>query len=175
MKLIAFAAAVALLLPAGSVADKPKITRAVIASVEKNFEGELMKLWPDDPVSIIGIPQGLYINGYGAVFTSQVNLAPAAGITPFHPTNTKEDVARTHHKKLERLPKLREAMQALLLSSAASLDTVPPEEQITVGVSLFYWYWEDTAGLPAQIVMHAPKRALVNKSTLASVVSVQEF
>ena len=182
MKLYALAVALSLSLPVGSIADKPKVNRPMIAALEKSFENQLAKLWPDDPVSVIGVPQGLYINGYGAVFTAQVNLAPAPGITPFHQTNTKEDVARTHHKKLERLPRLREAMQDMLLASAASLDPVPADEQVALGISLYNWYWEDTAGLPAQIVMHAPKRVLVqvksglaNKSALASAISVQEF
>ena len=67
-------------------------------------------------------------------------------------------------------------------ASAASLDPVPPDEQITIGISLYNWYWEDTTGLPAQIVMHAPKRLLVqvksgmaDKSKLAAALSVQEF
>ena len=88
MKLYALAVVLSLVLPVGSSADKPKVNRPMIAAVEKNFETQLAKLWVDDPVSIIGVPQGLYINGYGAVFTAQVNLAPAPGITPFHQTYT---------------------------------------------------------------------------------------
>ena len=182
MRLLACTIALAIALPAGSIADKPKISRPMIAALEQSFENQLVKLWPDDPASIIGIPQGLYISGYGVVFTSQVNLAPAPGITPFHQTNSKEDVARTHQKKIARLPRLKEVMQDMLLASAASLDPVPPDEQITIGISLYNWYWEDTTGLPAQIVMHAPKRLLVqvksglaDKSKLAAALSVQEF
>lgn len=181
MKFIVVATAFALL-PFGSAADKPGVGRPMIASVEKNLENHLLKLWPDDPVSIVGIPEGVYINGYGVVFISQVNLAPAPGITPFHQTISKDDVTRTHQKKLDRLPKLKEAMQEMLLNSAASMDTVPADDQVTLGISLFHWYWEDTTGLPAQIVMHAPKRTLimvksgqVNRATLASAVTVQEF
>ena len=37
------------------------------------------EFWPDDPVAVIGLTQGAYIDGYGAVFMSEVNLAPAAG------------------------------------------------------------------------------------------------
>ena len=182
MKLYAPAMALLFSLPVSSIADKPKVNRPMIAALEKSFESQLARLWPDDPVSVIGVPQGLYINGYGAVFTSEVNLAPAPGITPFHQTNSKEDIERTHHKKVERLPRLKEAMQNMLLASAASLDPIPPDEQVALGISLYYWYWEDTAGLPAQIVMHASKRILVQvksglapKSALASAISVQEF
>jgi hypothetical protein len=30
-----------------------------------------------------------------------------------------------------------------------------------VSLSLFYWTWENREGLPAQIVMHAPRKALL--------------
>ena len=73
-------------------------------------------------------------------------------------------------------------MQEWLLNSAGSLDPVPPEEQIALGISLFYWSGESTEGLPSQIVMHGSKRALLDvktgradKSTLSSALSVQEY
>jgi len=72
-------------------------------------------------------------------------------------------------------------MREMLLASAASLDTVPANEQIALGVTLFYYGWEDTTGLPAQIVMQAPRQKLLdaqrggNKAELESIVQVQEF
>jgi hypothetical protein len=91
-----------------------------------------------------------------------------------------EELKQSQAKKLQRLPKLREAMQQIMLNSAGSMDTVPGDEQIAVGITLFYWTWEDKAGLPAQIVMHAPKRALLlvkagDKATLAGTLTVEEF
>jgi hypothetical protein len=56
---------------------------------------------------------------------------------------------------------LRTAMRSMLVDSARSLDSVPPGEQVAVGLSLFYWTWENREGLPAQIVMHAPRKALL--------------
>jgi hypothetical protein len=73
-------------------------------------------------------------------------------------------------------------MQEWLLNSAGSLDPIPPEEQIALGITLFYWSDENTAGLPAQIVMHGSKRALLDirtgradKSALSSALTVEEF
>jgi len=113
---------------------------------------------------------------------SEGNLAPGAGITPFHQTIGKDELVRLHDKKITRLPKLKDAMQDMLLNSASSLDTVPGSEQITLGITLFYWHGENTEGLPAQIVMHAPRRALVNvktgmaeRSTLTAAVTVDQF
>jgi hypothetical protein len=148
-------------LPAGSIADGPKVNRAMIEAMEHSLDGKLTGLWPQDPAEVLGVSQGTYIRGYGAVFLGEVNLAPAAGISPFHPTIKPDEVSRTHEKKLQRMAALRTTMRAMLMDSARSLDSLPPDEQVAVGVSLFYWTWENREGLPAQIVMHAPRKALL--------------
>ena len=169
-------------LPFSSLADKPLVSRPAIMAAEKNFESHIGKLWPDDPVAFWVYPQGLYINGFGAVFSAQVNLAQGTAITPFHQSVTKEEIVRLHNKKLERMAQFRQAMEEIMLSYAASLDTIPADEQIALGVSFFYWNWEDTTGLPQQLVMRAPKRALVmaksgqmDHAKLTASMSVQEF
>jgi hypothetical protein len=53
-------------------------------------------------------------------------------------------------------------MRESLVVSAGMLDTVPANEQVVISVSLPRYHWEDTTGLPAQIVMQASRNALVN-------------
>ena len=181
MKILAIASLLLCAFPGGSMADKSKVSRAMIQSMEGILDGHLSKLWPDDPVQVLGLTQGAYITGYGAVFMSEVNLAPGGAITPFHQTMTKDEITRLHEKKLTRLPRLKEEMQNMLVSSASSLDSVPADEQIALGITLFYWKGEKTEALPAQIVMHASKRQLVgvktglSKATLATVVTVEQY
>ena len=133
----------------------------MIEAMQHGLDGKLRGVWPQDPAEVLGVSQGTYISGYGAVFLTEVNLAPATGISPFHPTIKPEEVVRTHDKKLQRMAALRTTMRAMLMDSARSLDAVPPDEQVAVGISLFYWTWENHDGLPAQIVMHAPRKALL--------------
>ena len=152
----------------GSLADKSNVSRAMLEQVESRLEPRFMAIWPQDPVDVVGAAQSVYINGYGAVFMSRVNLAPAAGITPFHPSIQPEEIKRTHEKKVQRMQQLRTAMRSMLADAAASLDSVPADEQITLGVSLFYWNWENHDGLPNQIVMHAPKKMLLAAKTGAA-------
>jgi hypothetical protein len=182
MRLLAAVSLLACALPCGSLADKPRVTHAAIKAMEGGIDLHLLRIWSDYPLEIIGLTQGVYIDGYGVVFMSQVNLAPGAGISPFHPVITPDDVKRLHDRKTARLPQLRAAMRDILVNSAGSLDAVPDDQQIALGISFFYWHGESTEGLPAQIVMHGQKRALVDiktgragKSTLASTIAVQEF
>ena len=62
------------------------------------------------------------------------------------------------------MPLLREQVRAALIGAGASLDQVPENEQVVIGVVLFYYKWEDTSGLPSQLILQAPRRALVAAS-----------
>jgi len=161
MRMLLIASILLSALPAGSMADGPKVNRAMIEGMEHSLDQKLTGLWPLDPVEVLGVSQGTYIRGYGALFLGEVNLAPAAGISPFHQTIKPDEVVRTHEKKLQRMAALRSTMRAMLVDSARSLDAVPADEQVAVGISLFYWTWENREGLPAQIVMHAQRKALL--------------
>ena len=163
-------------------ADRAKVSRTSVAAMEESLDKRLAGLFPEDPVMLVGVTKGTYITGYGTIFMGELNLAPAAGISPFHQTISKEEVARVHQKEVDRVPKLKQVMQELLLSSAASLDAVPADEQIALSLTLFHFYWENITGVPSQIVMHAPKKTLVavhsgraDRATLASAVVVEEF
>jgi len=152
-------------LPAGSMADSPKVNRGMLEAMEHSMDRKLTGLWPQDPVEVLGVSQGAYVRGYGAVFLGEVNLAPAAGVSPFHPSVSADEIRRTHEKKLQRMAALRTTMRAMLIDSARSLDSLPSDEQVAVGLSLFYWTWENREGMPAQIVMHAPRKALLEAAT----------
>ncbi len=157
-------------LPAGSMANKPQVSHAIVKSVEASMDQKLQALFSDNPVQVqvLGLTQGAYIDGYGAVFMSELNLAAGTPISPFHPNVTADEVKRIHDRKMERLSKLKEAMQQMLMDSAKSMDPVPADDQIALAISFFYWNWENKDGLPAQIVMHAPKKLLLDARTSAA-------
>jgi hypothetical protein len=181
MRLAFMMALAALTAQAGSRAGDapPKIDQATMAKVSDGVDYGFRQLWPEYPSESVGVTQLIYIRGYGAVLSGKLNLAPGLGVTPFHPEITKDDKARTRNEKVKRMPKLRAAMQDLLLKSAAQLRDVPDNEEVALGVSLFYWHWEDRAGLPDQVVMHGTKKALLaagqDKVALTTAVKVDEF
>lgn len=180
MKIAAVALLALCALPGGPIssaqADSPKVNRAMIEAMQQSMDRKLAALWPGDPAEVLGLSQGAYIQGYGAVLLGEVNTAPTPGLSPFHPTVTPDEVRRTHEKKLQRLAAIRTAMRSMLVDSARSLDAVPADEQVTVGLSLFYWKWENRDGLPGQIVMHAPRKALLAAANPAQAqVATEEY
>jgi hypothetical protein len=127
--------------------------------MEKSLDGRIQRLWDDNPFALLGSTRGVYLEGYGAVFSAEVNLA--TGPTLMHTTFTKEEIARYRSKKLERLPQLIKVLRTSLMESAASLDTVPADEQIVIVAFLTVYPWEDVHGVPGQITLQAPKKKLL--------------
>ena len=91
---------------------------------------------------------------------------------------TKEMLVATRKKKLERLPLLKDAMRAQLASAAIALEKLPADEKVVLGISIFRRSWEDSTGLPAQIVMQATRKDLLNARTAPAIeaaIRIQEF
>ncbi|MBI4905262.1 MAG: hypothetical protein HY820_16630 [Acidobacteria bacterium] len=142
------------------------VSRASVAALEKSFNNRLdREVLDGDPFLLLGMTQGIYIEGFGVVYAAEVNLMNAPGINPFHPEMTKADWQRIRQRKLQRLPALRQAMKSMLLDSAASLDGMPAEEQLVVGVRITRQPGEDATGIPSQIVMRAQKRGMLDVHT----------
>jgi len=141
-------------------ADSPRVNRTALVTVEKSLDDRITRLWDDGPVALLGYTRGIYLDGYGAVFTAEVNLA-AGGATLMHPVLNKEDKDLHRKKKLDRLPQLKTAMRQALVASAASLDPVPADDQVVIAIYLSRYPWEDATGIPLQLTAQATKRKLL--------------
>lgn len=175
----------ALLLIASSLAatGAGRVSRASVVALEKTFDVRLQsEVLENDTFSLLGWTRGMYIDGFGVVYSAEVQLAQIPGISPFHREHTQQDWARVRQRKLQRLPALRKAMKQMMLDCASSLDGVPAEEKIVLGVTLTTHPNEDSTGVPGQILMQSVKRDLLEIATgkrartqLDSLIKVQEF
>jgi hypothetical protein len=166
----------AAVLPA-AVADAT-ISRAMLIPVEKRLDQRLETLF-DEPFLLLGMTRGLYLDKFGVVFSAELQLVATPGVGTFGFTEpSKEMIAATRKRKLDRIPVLREAMRSQLVAAAGSLDKLPADEKVVLGVSIFRRSWEDSTGLPAQIVMQATKREILaarNAASIDAAIKVQEF
>jgi hypothetical protein len=160
----------------------PRVSREALHAMEISFDQRIQTLSPDVPFELLGNTRGVYLDGYGAVFTSEVNLSQSMNLSPFQTTIPKEYVTKLRLRKLERVPALKKCMKEQLVAMASSLDTVPVSEQIVLGVTLLYRKWEDASGLPSQIVMQAERQKLLDvqlgratRASLDAVIRVQEL
>jgi hypothetical protein len=109
---------------------------------------------------LIGVTRGIYLEGVGAVLTAEL-IVVNAPVNIMHPLPTKEEIVQMHKKKLERIPLLKKILKDALVSTAAALDTIPPDEQVVIAVIIPRFTFEDGAGLPAQVTVQATKRKLL--------------
>lgn len=151
----------------------PRVTRAALAGVEKSCDGQLA--YTADAFDLLGPTRGVYLEGYGAVFSTELNLILSPNLSPFHQSFSKMEIAGIHDRKVQRLPLLKRKMREMLMASAASLETMPPGEQVVVAVSLFHYSWEDYSGLPSQIVMQAERQKLLSSATREAAIRTVEF
>ncbi len=171
----------AILLAAGLPAaqmDKPPITRAALAPIEKRIDARLGRPAQEEPYDLLGNTRAVYLEGFGVVFKTEVGLLQLQPITPFNPTFSKEEVQQIHQRKAAKLPLLKQAMREMLAAAAASLTALPADDQIAVAVTLFYFSWEDRTGLPSQILMQASKKSLAGKpvnDALTASIRLREF
>ncbi len=162
LALLLAAVACAQIVPASAKIDAKTVAatpRQSITAVETLCNTRLYALGsPNDPVDMLGLTRGLYLNNYGAVFSSEISLIVTPTVNPFRPTITKELHDQVHQKKVARLPALRATMVEMMKQAAQNLSQIPDNQQIVLAVRLRYMSWEDRTGLPGQILMSATRK-----------------
>jgi hypothetical protein len=148
-----FAAAFAI-----SAADAPRLNRLLITSAERSLDQRIQRMWSDNPTAVIGASRGVYLPGYGIVFSAEVNLV-TANVSLMNPTMSEADKVAYRKKKLERIPQLRTAMKDILVGLAASLDPVPVTDKVSIAFVLPQFNWE--TGVPLQMVVEGVRSQLL--------------
>jgi len=155
--------------PAPASAETPRVSTQTLAQLELGFEDKVKAIRAPESVSLMGASSGFYLEGYGVVLTIPLDLTYTPGISPFHQQFTKQEQEQVHRRKLAQLPAMRQAVREMVVSAAASLTTLPMDRKISVAVRVYYQAWEDSSGLPRQIVATADR-----KSAQAGVIQLEE-
>lgn len=161
MKSLLVAISVAALAAAGAIADtSAPVHRSAIRAAEMGLNERLSRVFPDTPLAVTGQVRGVYLEGFGAVFTAEMNPV-SDGISLMHSVLRPDEKAAVRAKKIARIPELKKAMKEALVETAASLDAVPLDDQVVLEVVIDRFLWEDGSGYPAELMVQAPRRRLV--------------
>jgi hypothetical protein len=159
---------------AASVA--PRVSRNNMVTLEKLNDTKVVQLDSTTPADVLGPTRGVYLDGYGAVFTAEVDLNPYAAPNPFRPKYSEAEIAKLRAQKQTRIDTLKKRMVESLIVMAQNLEGVPSTEQVALAVTIPYFVWEKSNGMPRQILIQAPKSALLNPTAkLDAALKVQEF
>jgi|RhiMethySRZTD1v2_1073278.scaffolds.fasta_scaffold1034325_2 hypothetical protein len=151
----------AFLVAALLTAATPRISRPAMQAVEHSFDERFQRFNVDDPIEVLGPARGIYVDKFGVIISAEVNLVVTA-ITPFRPQISGDQLEKLRQKKLSRMAEVRKMMRDTMVSTATSLKTLGPDEQVVVGLTFFHRPFELVQDLPGQIVMQASKRVLVD-------------
>jgi hypothetical protein len=138
---------------------RPNSLREVFKDLEARLDGKLRMVGDRDPVMVLGFSRGIYLPGFGTVFTAEVSLVATPVISPFQQTITDQEKARVLVRKVAQVPVLKKAMREMWLDLASGLTSIPQDEQIVLAIRVLYQPWEDTSNLPGQIVVRGPRKA----------------
>ena len=151
---------------AAAAGEAPRVDRAQMKKVEEGLDATLLKFTIDNSHTLIGLTRGVYLEGVGAVFTAEL-IVVNANVNIMKPLPTKEEVVQIRNKKLERIPILKRVLKDALVSAAASLATIPPDEQVVIAIIVPRFKFEDPTGLPSQVTVQATKRKLLESKGAA--------
>ena len=139
-----------------------------IASAEKALDRHFRSAGAGTSIALIGAARGVYLPQYGAVFLVEVNLAPAANVSPFRRSYSEEEKQQLNARKRERVDDLEQTMREALLQAGAGLTEIGADERVALAVSLFHFPWEDLTQLPKQVVMTGARGELASAESLST-------
>lgn len=122
---------------------------------ERAIDARIERYNTESPMEVIGATRAVYLPDTGLVFSLEVSLSPAVGISPFFVKLPPAEIEKIHAAKLGRVPVLKDLLLTILPELAKVHADVPGNEEIVMGATLFYFPYENLKGLPAQMVVRA--------------------
>lgn len=141
-------------------ADRPHLAKAMLTAYEKQFAVSILSAGKGSAFTFVDPPRAYYVDNFGILMASEISLVPGYGPTMFG-TIGKDQIQIHHHNVTERLPVLREQMKLALFDGATRFDMLDGDDRLAVAVTVYHFAWEDTTGIPSQIVMQGTKKALL--------------
>jgi len=162
-------------------ATESKVSRASILAVEGSVD-QALKTPSAEPYDLLGGTRGTYLEGYGTLFTFEVDLVSTGGLLtvgPFGRPLTPEQLAKLRDRKLKKLPELKETMRSLIADASSTLEALPPNERIAMEAILLNNPGEKGGKqIPHRIFMSAEKQKLLdakaNHATPAELAAIVE-
>jgi hypothetical protein len=102
--------------------------------------------------SYIDLPKATYLEGYGVVITLEASLGPTR--TPFSVAETPEQVRKTVS---QRRKDITEKLENILKQRIGAMQSIAPNDSVTIVLYLLNSNPADVPDLPAQILLTAKK------------------
>ena len=155
--------------PVVTSSGTPRPARGLLRGIERQFDDNIAGADVNDKLDLLGQTRSIYLDGYGAVFTTELSLIETPGTSSFRPSFNEAEKTAIHDRKAKHLALLKTLMKDMMTTTASALTSIPFNDQIVLQVRLFYLSWENINGLPLQITMQGDR-----KSVLAGLIQTTE-
>ena len=154
-------------LPTPTPAPKPPPTRArkpPRRSTKPNFEARSSSSRPSSKTpcgkdvrnTVLSAPKGAYLEGYGAVFSTEASLYRIRIITPFsRRPYSQEELDEAHRAALERLEGLKVGLRQAVAEHGSLLGQLKPDHTLAVIVHLYNGVADPRRPYPSQLIFKA--------------------
>ena len=132
-----------------------------IEGVQKACDAAIRAYSIDAPMDHLLPTHGLYVEGYGAVFVTDVNLIALPPLWGFGGHIAPGELKRIHETKLKRLPGVRQLMTQMLIDASKALVHLTPDENILLQFNFYGMEMEDRSGLPKSMSIQGKKKDLL--------------
>ena len=113
------------------------------------------------PFSILQPAKGVYLEGFGVVFSVEANLYPMRFISPFSPAPYSEkELKEAREQKPLRMKKAEEMVEELLRDHGPGLSFLRPDENVAVAIHVFNP--GELSDLPSQVVIQTKRQTLID-------------
>ena len=112
--------------------------------------------------AVLSAPKGAYLEGYGAVFSTEASLYRIRPLTPFGSRPySQEELDQAHRAALERVERLKDDLRQALAEHGSLLGQLKPDHTLAVIVHLFNGVADPRRPYPSQLIFKA-RAASVN-------------
>jgi hypothetical protein len=157
-----------------------RVSRATILRVEETINDKF-HVNAADPYDLLGTARGTYLEGYGALFTVELQLVNVQPANPFRARMSEQEIESIRERKVKKIPVMKEAMRNLMVDAVTTLEGLPPNERVAMEAILWNFSWENSRGIPHRVFMSAEKQKLLDakathatQAELAAIIEEQE-
>lgn len=133
--------------------------------------------------TVLSAPRGAYLEGYGAVFSTEASLYRIRPMTPFsRKPYSHQELEEAHQAALERLDRLKENLRRTVAEHGSLLEQLQPSHTLAVIVHLYNGVADPGRPYPSQLIFKASagsvndyRQGRITKDELAGQVRISQF
>lgn len=133
--------------------------------------------------TVLSAPRGAYLEGYGAVFSTEASLYRIRPITPFsQKPYSRQELEQAHQSALERVDRLKENLRQAVAEHGSLLEQLQPSHTLAVIVHLYNGVADPGRPYPSQLIFKASAESVddyrqgrITMDELAGQVRISQF